>query len=186
MAPALSYFPDGKVERVFDSVMSEFAAAISANRTVFFKQDVDEVQVKHDLETALPGFLNCFYYDALFYCGEAFAFVADQHPGPEEFPLTEANADILNEYYVATEDLNALRQVAEEKVTADILGYFASPRRENDERMVKVFFNLHNMLRTFLSNSLRMLQEEWIMPELRKWINSFSADKFGSCCRLVL
>ena len=65
-------------------------------------------------------------------------------------------------------EMIASRVGAEEKVTADILGYFASPWRENDERMVKVFFNLHNMLRTFLSNSLRMLEEEWIMPELRK------------------
>ncbi len=304
-APALSYFPEGKVRQVFDSLMSEFATAMSANRTVFFKQDVDEAKVKHDLKTAFPGFLNSFFLDPIFYCDQTSVGLADLQNGPEEFPFTEANAAVLREYYVADEDLNALEQVAQEnsrkrffyyentrytgdnvpmqkhleyyeplrakaldlalrcnrwmvlkgredrdggevfrllrdavvphlqlgflkesadiidsvisepnspitvkkdfknqfdarlreaagclmekdangltklemiasrvgvkeEAIADILKYFASPRRESDEKMVKAYYYLHNMLGNFLSNSLDSLTEKWIMPEIRK------------------
>lgn len=112
---ALSFFSEEKVNQVFNSVVADLKSQMFANRTIFFKKDVTEEEVRNLVENSMPIYLDNFYSSQLFFCEDTSA-ADEKQQDTNDFPFTPENADVIEEYDIARRDLYLLQKMLDENL----------------------------------------------------------------------
>ena len=116
-SPAIGYFQDALINEIFDDIPMEIKQIIDPGATVFDrKKDITPEEFTKEFENGTPSFLNLFGPYRLFLTPEYYqANVPESIEGQEDTPFTEENARILEEFYMAEDDMMALESAAEKK-----------------------------------------------------------------------
>lgn len=116
--PAIAFFQPKVIEDVFNDLIPEFTKELFPYSTEFFKNDVTSEVVKSFLDERMPNYLSHFYNSPLFYSNQTFEDICIANKGYESFPFTPSNADVLEKYNIASNDLNILQQIINENSSA--------------------------------------------------------------------
>ena len=112
--PALGFFNESLVNKVFNTIVSDYRDIFFYGTTVFFKKDVAEEEMKDMVSGMQPAELNAFYERDLFFNSVACVDSDEGHEEYEAFPFTKENADVIMQYDVASDDLDILNRIVEE------------------------------------------------------------------------
>lgn len=113
-APALDYFSASMVDKVFNTIVSDYQKELYSGSTVLFKKDISDEEIKGVVAELSPVELNAFYQRNLFFNSETYIGPGEKHLEYESFPFTKQNAEILQEFSVAGDDLDVLNRIVDE------------------------------------------------------------------------
>lgn len=114
-SPALDYFQKTLISDVFNSTTDEIKQLVYPYSTVFLKKNLTAEELEKQLDLSSPGYIDEFGKYRLFFSEETdMSGDKEPHPEYEIFPFTKENARVLEEYYIAEDDLLSLRSIAEE------------------------------------------------------------------------
>lgn len=116
--PAITFFQSKVIEDVFNDLIPEFTKELFPYSTEFFKNDVTSEVVKCFLDERMPNYLSHFYNSTLFYSYQTFEDICMTNKEYESFPFTPSNADVLEKYNIASNDLYNLQQIINENSSA--------------------------------------------------------------------
>ncbi len=114
-SPALDYLDEMLVRKVFNGTTDEIQKLVYPGSVIFLKKDLTAEEMVRRLDDSTPGYIDNFGKYRLFF-SEDTDMSSDTGPHPEydTFPFTKENSRLLEEFYIAEDDLIFLRQVAEE------------------------------------------------------------------------
>lgn len=114
-SPALDYFQKTLISDIFNGTTDEIKQLVYPYSTVFLKKNLTAEELEKQLDLSSPGYIDEFGKYRLFFSEET-DMSSDKEPHPEYkiFPFTKENARVLEEYYIAEDDLLSLRSIAEE------------------------------------------------------------------------
>ena len=114
-SPALDYLDETLVRKVFDSTTDEIQKLVYPGSVIFLKKNLTAEEMVRWLDDSTPGYIDNFGKYRLFF-SEDTDMSDDTGPHPEfgVFPFTQENSRLLEEFYLAEDDLIFLQQVAEE------------------------------------------------------------------------
>lgn len=114
-SPALDYFQKSLISNVFNETTDEIKQLVYPYSTVFLKKSLTAEEMDKQLDNSSPGYIDEFGKYRLFFSEETdMSGDKGPHSEYEVFPFTKENARLLEEYYIAEDDLLYLRSVAEE------------------------------------------------------------------------
>lgn len=111
--PALSYFKDDQVKRIFNSIVTDIKERMYYGTTVFFNKDVTSEVLAERLSVNAPDHLDAFYGNVRFNSEETLSCISEEHPEYDVCPFTEENAEIIREYMEAVDDKDILERIIE-------------------------------------------------------------------------
>lgn len=126
-SPALDFFSEDTISKTFNAILPKYKDILFENRTVFVKKDVTEEEVFNYVDSLTPDYLDNFYCGSLFFRGDTYVNANEDHPEYESFPFTIENATVLNEFWVAYNDLQTLQQIVDEN-SAERSYYYAGTK----------------------------------------------------------
>ena len=113
MDPAPSYLKGSLDAYIHDSIIKPMME--KSPQTPFVKKELTNEYIQNDIKEIVPSYLHRFYCDRVFYTTEANQFSEEEIKVFEEScPFTEANARILEEFYVARRDYDYLNDIMQE------------------------------------------------------------------------
>jgi len=114
-SPALDYFQKTLISDVFNGTTDEIKQLVYPYSTVFLKKNLTAEELEKQLDLSSPGYIDEFGKYRLFFSEETdMSGAKEPHSEYEIFPFTNENARVLEEYYIAEDDLISLRSVSEE------------------------------------------------------------------------
>ena len=114
-SPALDYLEEAIVHKVFDGTTDEIQKLVYPGSVIFLKKKLTAEEMERRLDDSSPGYIDNFGKYHLFFTEETdMSGDTDTHPEYVTNPFTRENSRILEEFYIAEDDLMTLRQVSEE------------------------------------------------------------------------
>lgn len=125
--PALDYFNETTIDKIFNGIRPDILNFSIEDQTFSLKDDVTEEEVSKYADSLTPEYLDNFYCHPVFFGSDTYVDEKENHPEYESFPFTCENADILNEYFIAGNDLRTLQQIIDEN-SADRVFYYENSK----------------------------------------------------------
>ena len=114
-SPALDYLDEALVRKVFNETTDEIQKLVYPGSVIFLKKNLTAEEMERRLDDATPGYIDYFGKHNLFFTEETdMSGDTGPHSEYDTFPFTRDNSRVLEEYYIAENDLLFLQQIAEE------------------------------------------------------------------------
>ena len=114
-SPALDYLDEALVRKVFNGTTDEIQKLVYPGSVIFLKKNLTAEEMERRLDDATPGYIDHFEKHLLFFTEETdMSGDTGPHSEYDTFPFTRDNSRVLEEFYIAENDLLFLRQIADE------------------------------------------------------------------------